>query len=139
MEWYKFLGESQHLKEDLIMNKVKLSYILFLICFGLSACSMESTNKPNSNVLNNNEVNIISSNENQTTKENLVAKDHRVEGIELDIGSSYKDVIAKMKEPNEKGYFEAGLYLDYGDIIFFTDSVDESIARINAISIRGER
>ncbi|WP_415536336.1 hypothetical protein [Dehalobacter sp. 4CP] len=103
------------------MKRIIICCLLFLLCFSISACTPEISNTPNTKI--------------EVTSEN----DFKIEGTNIDIGSSYKNIIEEMKEPNQKDYFEAGEYLDYGDITFFTDSEDEKIAKVSAIALHGER
>ncbi|MGE5415647.1 MAG: DUF4309 domain-containing protein [Acidobacteriota bacterium] len=77
------------------------------------------------------------SSQTQTVKHDKT-QEYRIEGIDLDIGSSYNDVIDNMGEPKEKSNYEGGLYLAYGDITFFTEGVDNN-AKVSSIAIFGNR
>ncbi|MGE5404362.1 MAG: DUF4309 domain-containing protein [Candidatus Saccharibacteria bacterium] len=66
------------------------------------------------------------------------AKECKIQGIDLDIGSSYKDVIDEMGTPKAKDWFEGSYYMEFEDITFFLDG-DRQNARVMQIAVFGSR
>jgi len=67
------------------------------------------------------------------SKEELLKKAYggKIDGIEFGIGAISGDIIDKWGEPDASDYFLGGLYLKYGDIVFFTNGYDESGKVVN--------
>jgi len=67
------------------------------------------------------------------SKEDLFKKAYKgkMDGIEFGIGAISGDIIDKWGEPDASDYFLGGLYLKYGDIVFFTNGYDESGKVVN--------
>lgn len=59
----------------------------------------------------------------------------RLPNIEFGIGASCKEIIDKMGKPIEQDYFEGGLYLDYGKLIFLTDGDESYNGKVVSISL----